>query len=436
MGISILTGIFFGIIPAVSAGRANAGEALQEQRRGAAGNRSGSRLRNLLVVSEIALALVLLIAAGLLVKAFSQVRSIHAGFDPRGVIAIRLQLPPLRYEGIPSQTQFRTRVLQSLNEVPGVKAAMVSEVPLSGQELQHALVLEGAPPVPPGDEPMVHVLSVMGDYFGLMKIPLLTGRELEPSDDQSAPAAAVINEAMARRFFANTNPIGRRIRWARAKGEPHWLTIVGIVADVKQISLVQPAPSAVYIPFAQSDSPWKRWQSLMLSSSGPLPGLIQTAKREVWKVDPQIPVQDIERMEDILALSFAKHRFNMFLFGMFAALALVLASIGIYGVMSFGVAERFPEIGVRIALGAQNKDVLQLVLQQGLKLMCLGIGAGLAGSYAVTRLMTSLLYSVSPTDPVTFTAVTILIAFVTFLACYIPAARALHVDPIVALRYE
>jgi putative ABC transport system permease protein len=327
-------------------------------------------------------------------------------------------------------------VLARLNALPDVEAAMITDLPLSGDYLSHRLVIDGRPPVPVGAEPYVQTLSVMGDYFRVMQIPIATGRGLTELDREGQPLVAVISEEMVRKFFPNENPLGARIDWSRKDEAHQWMTIVGVVRDVKHTSLNEPPDAAVYAPFAQSDEAWRRWMSVALRTPAASAGLVDEVKRQVWAVDAQIPVSEVRSMEDLMRGSLAKHRFNRLLLGLFAGLALVLAAVGIYGTMAFRVGQRMHEIGIRTALGAQRGDVLRLVLGDGTRLASAGIGMGILGAMGLTRVMRSLLFEITATDPGTFVAMTILLAVVGLVACWVPAWRAMRVDPMVALRYE
>jgi putative ABC transport system permease protein len=435
-GISLLTGIVFGIAPAWSVTNVDIAESLKDGARGSTSGQSGNFLRKLLVTAEFAIALVLLVGAGLLIKGFSRLRSVSPGFDPQHVMTMHLQLPEARYAKIPRQTQFRVQALERLSALPRVQAAMVMDLPLSTNDVNYRVVVDGDPPVAVGAEPRALTNSVMGDYFHVMQIPIRAGREFTPLDREGQPLVAIVNEEFVKERLPHRNPIGARIDWARAPDPPRWMTIVGVVADVKDSSLGEPADPAVYTPFPQSEQVWRRWMTLVLRTSGPVTGLVDEVKKQIWSVDSQIPVSDILSMEDIMAVSLAQQRFNMLLLALFAVLALILAAVGIYGLMAYSVSQRTHEIGVRLAIGAQRRDVLRLVLKDGARLTILGIAIGIIAALALTRLMASLLFEVTPTDPATFAAVAILLAVVAFAACYIPARRATRVDPMVALRYD
>jgi putative ABC transport system permease protein len=435
-GISLATGAVFGLIPALGAARANTVESLKESGRSVTAGRFAQALRNGLVAAEFALALILLVGAGLLIKGFARLQSVNPGFNAANLMTLHLQLPATRYSTIPPQTAFRRQLLERLNALPGVQAAMITDLPLTGNFLNHRLVIDGRPPVRVGDEPAVQTLSVMGDYFRVMQIPVVAGRGLTEQDREGQPLVAVISEEMARKFFPNENPLGARIDWTR-KDQPHpWMTIVGVVRDVKHTSLHEPVEAAVYAPFSQTDEGWRRWMSVAIRTTGLAGGLVQEVKQQVWAVDRQIPVTDVRSMEDLMRVSVARHRFNMLLLGLFAGLALVLAAVGIYGTMAYRVGQRRHEIGICMALGAQRRDVLGMVLGDGARLAMVGIGVGVLGALALTRVMGSLLFEVAPSDPGTFVAMTAVLACAGLVACLVPAWRAARVDPLVALRYE
>jgi putative ABC transport system permease protein len=386
-------------------------------------------------VAELGLALVLLIGAGLLGKAFWQITSVAPGFNPENVVTVRVDLPKARYEMVPAQTQFREQVLENLNSLPGVSAAMVSEIPLGGNAINHNFIIEGRPALTPGEEPELYSRSVAGEYFRVLGIPILQGRALTRDDRSDAPLVGVINESMARQYFREQNPIGARMRWARSE-EIQWITIVGVAGNVRHFGLANAEEPAIYTPYAQSAQEWKRWAEIVVRSPGTAgPALVAQLKAMVWKVDPAIPVTKVRTMSEVMSISLAAQRFNTLLLGVFAAVALLLASVGLYGVLAFSVAQRTREIGIRMALGAQTRDVLRLVLRQGLTLSLLGIVAGIGVSLAGTRVLAGFLYGVAPTDPATFASVALVLVAVALVACLVPA-RAMRVDPMVALRYE
>jgi putative ABC transport system permease protein len=269
-----------------------------------------------------------------------------------------------------------------------------------------------------------------------MRIPLREGRGLTPQDREGSPLVGVVNGAFAREYFPGRSPVGARLRWARAPGPPQWITVVGVCGDVKHFGLDVPEQPAVYTPYAQSLQPWKRWMFLVVRGGSDPAELAGAVKAKVWGVDPQIPLTKVLTMEEVAAASVAGRRFQMALLGLFAGVALALAGVGLYGVIAYTVARRTHEIGVRMALGAQRRDILGLVVRQGLRLAAVGLAAGLAGALALTRLLAGLVYGVSTTDPATYAALSLFLLLVALLACLVPARRATKVDPMAALRYE
>jgi putative ABC transport system permease protein len=435
LGVSVLTGLVFGLLPAWSASKGGVSEALKEGGRSSTASGARQKLRSTFVVVELAVALMLLVGAGLLIKTFWKLRTVEPGFSPDHLITMRVELPEARYKDVGKQTQFRSQILEGINSLPGVKAAMISELPLSGDSLNHNFIIENRPPIAPGDEPDLETRSVMGDYFKVMQIPLKAGRDLGAQDFvDTAPLVGLANESLVNQYFQNEDPIGKRIRWASDPGQ-RWMTIVGVVGDVKHFGLDLPELPAFYTPYTQAAA-WKRWTSVTARTQADPASMSQAIKQEIWKVDSQLPVTRLQTMNEVAAESFAARRFNMSLLTLFAALALVLAAIGIYGVMSYAVTQRTQEIGIRMALGAGTTDVLKLVLKNGMTLVVIGVALGLAGAIALTRLMVTLLFGVTPTDALTMAVVSGVLILVALLACFIPARRATKVDPLVALRYE
>jgi len=436
LAVSILTGVIFGMAPALLAARTDVAVALNEGSRSKTASAAGLRTRKILVTTEVAFAVVLLAGAGLLIKGFSRLRSVNPGFNPTGVLTMYLQLPTTRYAEIPRQTQFRREMLARLNSIPGVQVGMITDIPLGGNYVEYDFVIDGRPPIPEGDEPKVQTLSVMGEYFRVMQIPLRAGRNFTEMDREGQALVAIANEEFVRQFFPGHNPVGSRIRWARDSGPPRWITIVGVVGDVKHSGLNQPTDPAVYTPFPQADEAWKRWMTLTMRKDNSFSGLVEQVKAQVWSIDSQIPVSDVQTMEQRMAESFAQQRFYMLLLGAFASLAAVLAGVGIYGVVACTASQSTHEIGIRMALGGQRRDVLRLIMAEAAKLTFVGILIGVVGALALTRAMAGLLFEVKPGDPAILVAVVTLLALVALVACYIPARRATQVDPMIALRYE
>ncbi|HXD34187.1 MAG TPA: ABC transporter permease [Pyrinomonadaceae bacterium] len=434
-GLSLLTGVIFGLLPAWTASRSGVNEALKEGGRSGTAGVARQRLRSAFVVGELAIALILLVGAGLLIKTFWNLRSVESGFNPDHLMTMRVELPEARYKEISQQTRFRTQALASMNSLPGVEAAMVSELPLSGDSLDHDFLIENRPPIAPGDEPSLQARSIMGEYFHTMQIPLKAGRNFGPQDyTDHAPLVGIANESMVRTYFKDEDPIGKRVGWARDP-QVHWITIVGVVGDVKHFGLDLPDAPGLYMPYTQIN-PWKRWMTFVARTQADPNTMGQAIKQQIWKVDPQLPVTKAQTMNEVAASSFAARSFNMLLLAIFAGLALVLAAVGIYGVMSYAVTQRTQEIGIRMALGARSPDVLRLILRTGMTMTLIGVVIGVAGAFALTRVMSTLLFGVTPTDKLTFAAVSLVLIIVALLACYLPARRATKVDPMVALRYE
>lgn len=433
MLVAVLTGLIFGIAPAWSGSRVDLNAALKDGERGGAST-ARRRLRSSLVVVEMAMALILLIGAGLLIRSFWQLRSVDPGFSTGNLMTMRIELPEKRYKEIPKQNQYRQALLTEVNSLPRVRAALVSELPLSGDSLNHDFTREGWN-LPVGNEPSVETRSIQGDYFKAMNIPLLAGRDFNELDNESSQLVGIANEALAKAWFRDENPIGKRIRWARDE-QINWITIIGIVADIRHFGLDLPDAPALYTPFTQSGREWKRWMVLVARGEDSPAGLMPAVQKAVWKVDPQLPITNARTMTEVISESYAERRFNMLLLTIFAALAMVLAGIGIYGVMSYTVAHRTHEIGIRMALGAQMRDVMRLVLADGAKLAIISVVIGLLGAWAATRALRSLLYGVAATDAPTFIIVSLVLLGVAFIASWIPARRAARVDPVISLRYE
>jgi predicted permease len=434
LGISILTGVLFGLLPASSAAQLNLGEGLKESGRTAAGSRTALRLRRLLVVSETVLAMLLLVGAGLLVRSFQRMQSVSPGFRSDNILTMRVELPEARYEDALKQNPFRARLLNSLNSFPSVQAAMISELPMSGDYLTHDLSIEGRP-VTLGEEPEVQTRTILGDYFSIMGIPLLRGREFSGQDRENTPVVVVVNGTFVRNFFPNQDPLGARLAWSRDK-PGSWKTVVGVVGDIKHFGLDQPEEPAVYDLYSQMDEPWKRWMSLVVRSPRDPGELTRQVEAQIWALDRGIPTTAVLTMKDVMDASVTPRKFNLTLMTIFACVALALAAIGIYGVVAYSVTQRRHEIGVRVALGAQQRDIVRLVLGEGARLAVLGAVLGLVAAAALTRFMSSLLFGVTARDPLTFFVVAAILVCVAAAACCIPARRAMRVDPMIALRYE
>jgi putative ABC transport system permease protein len=433
MAVSVLTGVLFGLAPALEASRPNLNESLKEGGRGTAGGGRSHRWRNAFVVVEVALALVLLIGAGLMIRSFARLQSIDPGFDAKNLLTVRLLLPTSKYGQDSQRIAFFKQLGERLDSIPGVRSAgAISVLPFGTGGAATSIEIEGRPAPPPGQQLVGDVRVVDNGYFGTMRIPLLQGRTFTEREQTQESHVVIINEAMARDFFPGEDPIGKRVTISM-KDENLPSEIIGVVRDVRHAALETPARAMTYWPY-----PELAYSGLTLvvrTESEPL-AAVNAIRREVLALDKDQPIADISTMEQLLSDSVSRARFSAMLLGVFAGVALLLAAVGIFGVMSYGVSERTHEIGLRMALGAQASDVLTLVVRQGMVLTLGGIVIGLGAAFALTRVMSSLLYGVSATDPLTFAAISVLLAAVALLACYLPARRATKVDPMIALRYE
>jgi putative ABC transport system permease protein len=432
--VALATGALFGLVPAAVLSRAEVSSGLAESSRGGTAGPNRSRLAGLLVVAELALALVLVVGAGLLARAFLRLHATDTGFVPAGLHTMRLELSESRYKEVAQQTAFREKLLATLRPLPDVQAGIVSELPLDDNWLSHNAVIEGHP-VAPGEEPELGTRSVAGDYFSTMRIPLTSGRDFEAQDRENAPLVGIVNAAFVKTYAKDGQVLGKRVRWAREEGV-NWITVVGVVGDVKHFGLERPEEPALYTPYDQVRARWKRWMYVVIRSGADQGAVERMVKAALKTVDPDLPITQSRTMTQVFGSSLARPRFSMALVGLFGVLALSLAAIGLYGVLSHAVAQRTREIGIRVALGAARREVLRLVVGQGMRLTLAGIAVGALGALAATRLLRSLLYGISPTDPVTYAALAALLTAVAFAACVVPAWRAARVDPIVALREE
>ncbi len=429
--VSLATGLLFGFAPALQSSRIGLSERLKEGGRGSTAGHA--RLRNGLIVSEIALALMLLIAAGLLIESFAQLARVRPGFNPESVLTFNIALPDNPYRDRVKAGAFFDQIVRRIENLPGVKSAAAGNVlPLSGAEEVDGFQIEGRPEKP-GEIRTANFRWVTPHYFQTLQIPLQRGRVFNEHDTQDAPEVALIDEAMAQLYFPGVDPIGQRFKATNEK-KTVYREIIGVVGNVRHTSLdAKPAPH-VYLSEAQQGV---SLMTVAVRSAGTEPSaLLEMVRREIAGVDPNVPIADIRTMQEMVASSVAPWRFTMALLSLFAGVALLLASVGIYGVLAYSVNQRRREIGIRMSLGAQRRDVLQLFLSQGMVVTLLGIVIGLAGAWAGTRIMRSLLYSVSPTDPLVFLAVPLTFAAVALLASFFPARKAARLDPVIALRSE
>lgn len=431
--VSLLVGCLAGIVPAWRASHPDLVSSLNEGGRGNSGSGHGSRIRGLLVVVEIVLALVLLSGAGLLLQTFLRLRDVKPGFDPRGIMTARIALPDAGY-GKPAQAaDFYDKLLKRIASTPGIVSASAAWwLPLSGSEITLSFE-DREHPLPEAERPIAQANSVTPDYFKTVRIPLLRGRVFDDRDDIKAPFVVIINETFARQFFPGQDPVGKIITPSGTvtAGDPPARQIVGVVADAKAITLRAEAKPQMYFPHQQFAL---QGMFLLVKTPGSPDAVIPTLRDAIAELDKDVPLYRPRSLEDYVASSVAQPRFNALLVGLFSGLALLLAAAGIFGVMSYSVTQRTQEIGIRIALGAQRYDVLRLVVGQGMRLVAFGVGAGLIVTMALTRLLSGLLYGVSATDLATLFMVSSLLALVALMACWLPARRASAIDPMVALR--
>jgi putative ABC transport system permease protein len=434
LGVSFVTGVVFGLAPAFQTSRVSLHDTLKEGgRTGRAG--VSQRVRGALVVAEISFAVVLLVGAGLLIRSFMRLEQVNPGFEPRGVLAMMVSLPGNKYASDSSRAAFMRQMLEQVRALPGVKsAATITTLPMSGFNQSGSFGIEGRPTPRGQDSPHGDRWMASDDYFQTMGVPLVRGRFFDAHDTGEAPGVAIIDEAMARKYWPGEDPIGKRIAFEGTQQQPKWREIVGIVGHVKNDGLEGESRVQYYVPYAQRSGSPNLF--VVVRADGDPASLAPSVRGAIAGVDRDLPVYRVTTMERMVADSLAQRRFSMFLLGSFAFIALALAVVGLYGVMSYSVAQRTHEIGVRMALGAQGRDILKMVVGQGLLLIAAGLAIGLAGAFALTRLMTSLLFGVSATDPLTYVGIALLLATVALLASYLPARRATKVDPLVALRYE
>jgi putative ABC transport system permease protein len=434
MLVSLLTGLVFGLAPATQTANVNLNDTLKEGRDSAAGSR-GNRIRGLLVTCEVAVSFVLLIGAGLLINSFMRLRSVDPGFRPENILTMKIVLPEARYPNRATRATFYTELLRRVEALPGAKsAAVATSLPLTDTGNSIGLSIEGRVDPGPDRVPIAITRVVSPGYFGTMGILLLQGRVFTERDRAEFKGVVIITETTARRLWPGEDPIGKRIAGWSTEPARKWVEIVGVVKDVRQFGLALDPKLQIYLPYDQAGFFAPR--ALIVRTEVEPLSLAGTVRKTVWEIDKDQPVSDISSMEEVVSESVARQRFSMLLLGVFAGLALLLAVVGIYGVMSYSVAQRTREIGIRMALGAQRSDVLKMTVVQGLPFVCAGVVIGLAAAFVLTRVMSSLLFGVSPTDPLTFIAISLMLMLVAVLASYIPAFRATKIDPMFALRCE
>ena len=437
LAISVLTALLFGLTPSLWASRGELNPSLKEEGRRSTAGMGRGYLQDGIVLAEAALAVILLVGAGLLIRSFLRLMNVDPGFSPQNVLTMNISLPDSRYGSASPMIAFERQALDRLNALPGVKSAGgVFGLPLGNGAIGGDFTVEGQPAPAPGSQPLIASKVVVGgDYFRAIGIPLLRGRYFDEHDSEVAPHVVIVSQSLARHFWPLGEAIGKRLKPGFENDT--WCTVVGVVADTKQYSLSETPSPSMYLPYAQAPGTFMMQDiTLVLRTAADPLALVAAARRAVQAVDPDLPVFDVATMDQLVYRSASAPRFNSALLGVFAALALVLAAVGIYGVMSYAVAQRTHEIGVRVALGAGTSDILLQVARQGMLPAAAGIAIGTAGAWAVTRFLSSLLFGVTPTDPVTFALVPLLLGAVAVLACLLPARRATKVDPVVALRYE
>jgi putative ABC transport system permease protein len=432
IALSIVSGIVFGLAPGWHVAGTRFSDALKEGARGGGEDSRRRGLRSAIVIAETALAMILLTGAGLLIRSFERLQNVNAGFNASHLLTAQIDLPKAQYAKPQQWAAFESQLVERLNSMPGVDEATAGlPLPMVGGYINIGFEIEGEPPKSKSERLSANFATINPNYFHVMQIPLLRGREFAGADQPGAPSVCVISATMARRFFPNGNAIGKRI----TVGFPESVMreIVGIVGDVKDRDLADPDPTQVYAPFSQNPF-WA--MTLGVRTHGAPAHLGAAIREQVRALDPALPVENLKPMTEVVAESIAEPRFRTTLLGLFAATALLLAAVGIYGVISYNTGRRTREIGIRVALGAQRRDVLSLVLREGFALSAAGTALGIVGAAALAHFLATLVFGISTGDPLTYLSVTVLLLGVALLACYIPARRAMRVDPMVALRYE
>ena len=432
--LSLFTTLAFGLVPAWQASALSLNFALKDEGRSTSG-KTGSRYRNLLVIAEVAVTVILLIGAGLLLKSFVHLQKVNPGFNTHDLLTMEITLPAARYGDNQKQINFFKQTLERIKTLPDVQSVgAVQDLPLRLNTNSFPISIEGRPAPQGAVGTRAIYRAISDDYFRTLGIPIVQGRGFTVEDDERSIPVIVINQTMARQFWPNEDPLGKRIRFGEP-GDPTY-SIVGVVGDIKHMGPAAEEGAVMYQPHAQKHFDWLRWMTIVVRTNAEPLSLTAAVRGRIHEVDKDLPIYNIATMDQLLVKSLSQPRFSTFLMGVFSLLALVLATLGVYGVMSFVVAQRSHEVGVRMALGGQIRDVITLIVVQGMKVVLIGVAIGLMGAVVLTRLMKTLLFNVSSADPLTFGAVALMLAQVAVVACYIPARRAAKVNPLEALRYE
>ena len=434
LGISLFTALVFGLAPALDASKVNLNEALKEGGRSSGGGSARNKLRNVLVIAEVALAVVLVTGSGLMFRSFLKLQRVNPGFNPANLLTLEIELPEASYKVDQQQRNFQQQLLQKVRTIPGVvNAATVDNLPFSGNAFNSSFIVEGRPIPPVTERPRAYYRVISPDYFSTMGMQIIRGNPFTDRDTADVPGVAIINDVAARKFWPGEEPLGKKIKRGRPESKNPWVTIVGIVSSGAQNSLRESAQAEIYTPYLQNTT---GTFTLVARTSTDARTMAASIRKEVWATDKDLPVTNLKLMDELIANSVAQPRFYAILLSVFAGLALVLAAVGVYGVMSYSVTLRTHDIGIRMALGARPIDIFKHVIWQALILAAIGLGIGLALAITSTRVLSSLLYDISATDPMTLAATALVLLVVALLASYIPARRATKVDPMVTLRYE
>jgi len=448
LGVTVVTALAFGLIPAVHAAATNLNDSLKEGGRGDSDGISRNRLRTFLVASEFALAFVLLIGAGLMIRSFHALQLIDPGFNPHNVLSMVVSVAGTKEADSNHRPAFYRELLEKVRHVPSVvSVGAINHLPLEGDQWDRSFLIEGRPDPRAGQEPDAVYRLVMPGYFETMRLPLRRGRLIDERDDARAPGVVVINERAAHAYWPNENPIGKRIYLKEQdQAQRNWLTVIGVVADARQIDWDADPSEEMYLPALQTPdflgqttstiAPHMSYLTLVVRGSGDAKDLTSAVEATVHSIDPNVPISQVITMDGAIAKATAQPRFEMLLLGLFSAVALLLAAIGIYGVMNYSISRRTREIGIRMSLGASRRDVLRMVLRQAILQAIVGTAVGVVASLLLVRLLTKLLYGIQPTDPLTFASVIVVLGAAALIAALIPARKAMHIEPLLALRSE